>query len=331
MLTLRGVAGVGPGVPRRRRTGVWVAVAAVLALLVGGGVVTAVVLAGDDGGGGKKAEESAVDVTAAALDARYAGLSDHVATGASDCTAGETGDGEAEVVECAVSGGTLRLVTYSSPEALAAVRDARLDTRAGMLSGRTGSRAFYEFDPDNAASDDPALVYWDDAAGPQSAELTGADGATLETLVTVFTGTGPRITEPTEPSHPVLREFIEITMDPADCRRGTTYADGETEESVCTVRDDISVVVGRYASRRDLRGVRRYYQRTWREADDRNPNDYWRFGEGAKEGAHFNYQEGADTSILYWDWNKRTCNCYAVAFGYDVGWDVLRQWWENAG
>lgn len=320
---------------KKRGPGLWIALAAVFVVLIGGGIVTAVVLTGGEPDDPDGPDTPTVDLSAEALDERYASLGTDIAAVGGECTAPDPEDGQSEVVECAMNAGTLRLVTYADAEALQAFRDTRVDTRAGTLSDKVGSSVFYEYDPTNTGNSDAAVIYWDNANGPQSAELTGTEGGEggegteLATLEALFTNTGPTITAPTAPSNDLVREFIGVTHTVADCTRGTTYGEGATEESVCSPRDDISVVVARYESRREMLSQRRYYRRTWRSTDTRGDSDFWRFGtDGAKEGAYYGYED-AGTSTLYWDWDRKGCNCYAVAFGYDVPLDDLEGWWSS--
>ncbi len=332
--------GFGAVPAKRKSPVVWVA-AAVAGIVVVGGGVTAVVLAsgGDDDPGAKKSPTTSettsptptVDVEPAALDSRYNALASKVTAGASACEAASPGTGQAEVVDCAVSTGELRLVTYDDEAALLAARTARLDYRAGTLTADNGDTALYEFDPERGGTSDPAIVYWDSKSALQSATLTGEGSAKVDTLVTVFTNTSPRVKEPVAPAHPVLREFININMKVATCARQRTFFKGETEESKCEANvDGVVVNVGRYATRKDLRGDRKYYRGQYNKAATQGNGGTWRFGEGEAEGAYYAYLDSTgETATLYWDWNKSDCHCYGVAWSFDGNLDKLEMWWPS--
>lgn len=328
-----------PAAPRKKRTGVWVAASVAGVVLVAGGV-TAVVLAagGDDGPGAKKDPTSSksdegpkVDVAPAAIDGRYNALSAKMTEGASGCKAEEPGAGQAEVVQCAISTGTLRLVTYADDGALTAARSTRLDYSAGTLTADNGATALYELDPERAGTSDPAVVYWDSKGSLQSATLTGASGAGVDDLVKHYTATVPRVAEPTSPADETLREFIAINMDVATCARQRTFFTGETEESKCEAGvDGIAVNVGRFETRKGLREDRKYYKKKYNEAAKKGNGGTWRFDEGEAEGAYYAYVEDG-TATIYWDWNKDDCNCYGVAWHFQGDLAKLEKWWPSDG
>lgn len=326
-----------PAGPRKKRTGVWVAAAVAGVVLVAGGV-TAVVLAGggDDDPSAKKDPTSStsddgpkVDVEPAAIDDRYNALSAKMTEGASGCKAEEPGAGQAEVVQCAISTGTLRLVTYADDTSLAAARDGRLDYSAGTLTADNGATALYELDPERAGTSDPAVVYWDSKGSLQSATLTGASGASADDLVKHYKATSPRVSEPTTPANETLREFIDINMDVATCTRQRTFFTGETEESKCESGvDGIAVNVGRYRTRKEQRADRKYYKNKYDAAAKQGNGGTWRFDEGAAEGAYYAYVDDG-TATIYWDWNKADCNCYGVAWHFQGNLNKLEKWWPS--
>ncbi|WP_418059742.1 hypothetical protein [Pimelobacter simplex] len=326
-----------PPAPRKSRAGVWIAAAVAGVVLVAGGV-TAVVLAagGDDGPSAKKDPTGStsddgpkVDVAPAAIDGRYNALSAKMTEGASGCKAEEPGAGQAEVVQCAISTGTLRLVTYADDGALTAARSTRLDYSAGTLTADNGATALYELDPERAGTSDPAVVYWDSKGSLQSATLTGASGAGVDDLVKHYTATVPRVSEPTSPADATLREFIAINMDVATCARQRTFFTGETEESKCESGvDGVAVNVGRFETRKDLREDRKYYKKKYDEAAKKGNGGTWRFGKGDAEGAYYAYVEDG-TATLYWDWNKDDCNCYGIAWHFQGDLAKLEKWWPS--
>ncbi|WP_141014031.1 hypothetical protein [Nocardioides sambongensis] len=327
-LRLSGADRVRP--PRKRGPGLWIALAAVLVLLVGGGVIAAVAVTGGDDGDGGDEGGAEVDLSADALDQRYGALSTMIAYDIEECTSDDAGEGRSEVVECTVPAGTLRLTTYDSGQALRAARRERVDLRAGTLSGSAGAASYYHFDPANSGDQDPAVIYWDSAAGPQSAELTGAQGATLDTLTSHFDGTDPRVAPPTSPNNNQLREFADKFMDISDCSRQSSFTAGETEENLCQPKAGITAIVGRFQRRRDMLGVRRTQLRAWREASDRTDEDYWfATDREEKEGSFYSYVDADGTPTIYWDWNEPGCNCYAVGYAFDGTLEELRTWWQG--
>jgi len=328
---------LGSAPPRRTRgRGPWVAAVLAGVVLVGAGVGVVVALRGgeDDPGRSSRpggAAAPAVDVEPAALDERYSALAGTITAGASGCTAGAPGPGEAEVVQCAVSTGTLRLVTHTGEPALLAARAARLDYRAGTLSADNDTTALYEYDPERGGTSDPVIVYWDSKGALQSATLEGEGTATIEAVMAAFTATAPRVSEPTAPAHPKLREFIDINMDVAACTRQRTFFAGETEEISCTSGvKDIVVNVGRYATGKQLKADRRYYKKQYDEATVRGSGGTWRFGEGEKEGGYFAYLDSTgETATLYWDWDAADCFCYGVAWSFQGDLAKLEKWWPS--
>ncbi|GAA3539824.1 hypothetical protein [Nocardioides daeguensis] len=329
--------GTPPPSKKKRGAGLWVAAAVAGVVVVGGGIAGAIALSGDDQPPGGKDKESsgpkepAVDVTPAALDERYSALASRISTGTSDCEADDPGQGETEVVQCSVSTGTLRLVTYADETALTAARTARLDYRAGTLTSDEDANALYEYDPERGGTSDPALVYWDSRSAKQSAVLEGEGSATIDAVVATFTSTSPRVTEPTAPAHPKLREFIDINMDVARCTRERTFFTGETEESNCESGEDgIIVNVGRYATRKEMKADRKYYKQQYDDSTGQGGGGTWRFGEGATEGGYYAYlDESGETATLYWDWNSEDCYCYGVARNFEGDLDKLETWWPS--
>ncbi|HWJ07776.1 MAG TPA: hypothetical protein VNS46_00275 [Nocardioides sp.] len=331
----------GPGfssTPPRKGKGpvVWIA-AAVAGIVVVGGIVAGIVVAtgGDDDdpgrrtGGSSGPESPSVDVEPAAIDSRYDALASKITEGTSDCKAGTPGSGEAEVVECAVNAGTLRLVTYTDQAAAESARTARLDYRSGTMTADNGTTALYEYDPERGGTSDPAIVYWDSTTALQSATLMSEGSAKIDALSTLYTATSPRVVVPTAPAHPVLREFIDINMDVAGCERQRTFFVGETEESSCEADvDGIVVSVGRYNTRKGMLEDRKYYKGKYDEAATQGGGGVWRFGEGKGEGAYYAYLDG-DTAALYWDWNKADCNCYGIAWSFEGKLKKLEDWWPG--
>lgn len=330
----------GPGFsspPPRKGKGpvVWVA-AAVAGIVVVGGIVAGIVVAtnGDDDPA-KKTDRSSgpetpgVDVDPAAIDSRYDALASKITEGASDCAAATTAPGEAEVVECTVNAGALRLVTYEDQAAAEAARASRLDYRSGTMTADNGTTALYEFDPERGGTSDPAIVYWDSTTALQSATLTAEGSAKIDALSTLYTATSPRVAVPTAPAHPVLREFININMDVAGCERQRTFFEGETEESSCKADvDGIVVNVGRYTTRKGMVDDRKYYKGKYDEAATKGGGGTWRFGTGKGEGAYYAYLDDG-TAALYWDWNKSDCYCYGIAWSFEGKLKKLEDWWPG--
>ncbi|WP_435772064.1 hypothetical protein [Nocardioides sp. SYSU DS0651] len=322
--------------PKKKGPWVWVAAAVAGVVVVAGGVTGVVLATGGDDNGGKKAGGSGqsedvpdVDVDPAAIDERYSSLATRITSGATECKAGEPGSGEKEAVECSVNGGTLRLVTYNDEQALTAARTTRLDHRAGTLSTDNGATALYLFDPANAGSSDPALVYWDSKNGPQAATITSTGGAELDTLKAVYTSSSPRVTEPVNPGHKVLRDFININMDVSTCSRQATFFDGETEENTCNVNvDGVAVSVGRFSTKKGLREHRKFYKSQYNKAKEKGGAPTWKFGEGPNEGAYYGYSDG-ETATVYWDWNNSDCHCYGIAYNFDGDLKLLENWWPS--
>ncbi|TQK70235.1 hypothetical protein [Nocardioides sp. SLBN-35] len=329
--------GFGAPPPKKRGAAVWIAAAVAGVVVVGGGVAAAVALSG----GGKdpdpkKVESSGpkepdVDVTPAALDERYGTLASKISAGTTDCKADQPGSGETEVVQCSVSTGTLRLVTYADDAAFTAARTARFDYRAGTMSADNGATALYEYDPERGGTTDPAVVYWDSKGAKQSALLEGEGTATIDAVVASFTSTSPRVTEPTAPAHPKLIEFIKINMDPAKCTRERTFFTGETEESSCETDDSgIIVSVGRYSTRKEMKADRKYYKKQYDEAGTQGGGGTWRFGEGEAEGGYYAYLDSSgETATVYWDWNADDCYCYGVARNFEGDLEGLEKWWPS--
>lgn len=335
----------GPGfgaAPKKKGPALWIAAAVAGVVVVGGGV-TGLVLAngGDDDpgakGDGKSSESSeapTVDVEPAALDKRYTALASTISSGASECAAATPTTGQTEVVDCVVNAGTLRLVTYADAETLMAARKARLDYRAGTLTADNGTTALYEFDPERGGTADPAIVYWDSTSALQSATITGKGSAKVDTLVTLYKATSPRVAEPTAPQHPVFRDFINVNMDVSSCTRQRTFFVGESEEASCTAVDGIVVNVGRYTTRKGMRTDRKYYKEQYDKAGTsggtQGGGGTWKFGEGKAEGAYYAYRDSdGETATLYWDYNLSDCYCYGVAWNFDGNLKKLENWWPS--
>lgn len=343
-----GVAGGYPpapgfGQPPRKKKSpvVWIAAAVAGVVVVGGGITGLVLASGDDksskGNGGQSPETSdtpTVDVDADALDERYNALASTISAGTSDCAAGTPTTGQAEVIDCVVSAGKLKLITYLDEASLTAARKARLDYRAGTLTADNGTTALYEFDPERGGSSAPALVFWDTTSALQSATITGEGSVKIDTVTTNYKATSPRVPEPTNPQHPVLRDFININMDVSKCTRQRTFFVGETEESSCTAVEGIVVTVGRYTTRKLLSEDRKYYKGKYEEAGTgggkQGGGGTWKFGEGKAEGAYYAYRNSeGDTATLYWDYNLSDCFCYGVAWSFDGNLKKLEDWWPS--
>lgn len=319
--------------PRGRRTGLVAVAAAVAGVVVVGGGITALVLASGgedpapkDPGATGSAE---VDVAPEALDTRYDALASAISKGTSDCRAGSPGPGQREVVDCTVSAGTLRLVTYADEDAAKAARTARLDYRAGTMTADAGTTALYEYDPERGGTSDPALVYWDSTSARQSATLTGTGTAGIDTLTELHAATSPRVVAPTAPADPVLREFVDLNLELSGCTRQRTFFAGETEESKCDVGvPGIVVNIGRYRDRKGLTDDRAYYKSQFDKARKRGGSGTWRFGKGPAEGAYYAYLDSSGkTATLYWDWDEAGCNCYGVAWSFQGDLKKLETWW----
>lgn len=334
--------GPGPGfvgAPAKRRSPVgWIA-AAVVAVLVVAGSVTGIVLA--TGGGDepdKKTNEPTepkVDVDPAAIDERYGALATSITSGAGECTAAEPGNGQVEVVDCTFDTGTARLITFEADAAMTTARAARLDYRSGTLTADNGTTALYEYDPDRGGTSDPAVVYWDSKAALQSVTLTGSPGTTIDELTEAYKATTPRVAEPTGPTHPSLRDFIDINLKVAKCTRQRTFFVNETEESSCdTSTTGVVVNVGRFTTRKGMKDQRKYYKGRYQDAGTRGGSPTWRFGEGDTEGAYFAYVDGAgdtdtETATLYWDWDTSDCYCYGVAWNFEGDLAAVENWWPS--
>ncbi|WP_182380053.1 hypothetical protein [Nocardioides sp. WS12] len=344
-----GVAGGYPPAPgfgqqptKKKSPVIWIAAAVAGVVVVGGGITGLVIAGGGDdksskGNGGQSAETSEtpeVDVDAAALDGRYNALASTISAGTSDCVGGTPTTGQAEVVDCVVSSGKLKLITYLDEASLTAARKARLDYRAGTLTADNGTTALYEFDPERGGSSAPAIVYWDSTSALQSATITGEGSVKIDTVTTNYKATSPRVSEPTNPQHPVLRDFININMDVSTCTRQRTFFVGASEESSCTAIDGIVVTVGRYTTRKALSLDRKYYKGKFEEAakggGKQGGGGTWKFGEGKAEGAYYAYRNGeGDTATLYWDYNLSDCYCYGVAWSFDGDLKKLEDWWPS--
>lgn len=325
-----------PAAPARpRRSPLLLVAAAVAGVVVVGGGVTAVVLAGGGDDPDPKDPQSsgtaAVDVSAEALDERYDALASSISKGADDCAAATPTDGQAEVVQCTVNAGTLRLVTYTDEDALEAARKARLDYRSGTLTADNGVSALYQYDPERGGTSDPALVYWDSASAKQSATLTGQGTAEIDSLTTLYEATSPRVAVPTAPADPVLREFIGINMEVSGCTRQRTFFTGETEESSCESGESgIVVNVGRYQDRAGMTDDRKYYKSQFDKASKKGNGGSWRIGDGDAEGVYYAYLDSSGkTATLYWDWNEAGCNCYGVAWSFQGDLEKLEKWWPS--
>ncbi|MFC5728000.1 MULTISPECIES: hypothetical protein [Nocardioides] len=328
--------GFAPAPPKKKSPLVWVAAAVVGLVVVAAGVTGLVFVSGDEDPGpgpgpSPGPETPTVDVDPAAIDSRYDSLASKITTGATDCKVGTAGSGEKEVIECTVPAGSLRLVTYADAESLTAARTARVDHRAGTLSSDKGATALYQFDPERGGTSDPAIVYWDSQHKLQSATITGDAGSKLDSLKTIYTSTSPRVVEPVNPQHPVLREFININMSVSSCTRQLTYFAGETEESSCQANvDGVVVNVGRYSTQRAMRADRKYYRSQYQKAPTKGSGGTWKFGEGPAEGAYYAYLDSTgETATLYWDWNKADCHCYGVAWSFDGDLQKLEDWWPS--
>lgn len=333
--------GFGAVPPKKKSPVIWVAAAVAGVVVVAGGITGLVLANGGNDDPAKKSSESSstdegpeVDVDPAAIDGRYDALATSITSGVDDCAARTPTASEAEVIDCTLNVGTLRLVTYVDEASLTAARKARLDYRAGTLSADNGTTALYEFDPERGGTSDPAIVYWDSAPALQSATITGEGSVKIDSLTTAYKATSPRVAEPTNPQHPVLRDFININMNVSKCTRQHTFFVGETEESSCTAVDGVVVTVGRYNTRKGMRGDRQYYKEQYDKAGTsggtQGGGGTWKFGEGKAEGAYYAYV-GADgeTATLYWDYNLSDCYCYGVAWNFDGNLAKLEKWWPS--
>lgn len=328
-------AGPHQGVTPKKRRGaaVWVAAAVAGVVVIGGAVGGILAATGDDkkDNGTSGTKDSEIDLEPEAINERYDALASEITAGASDCEAGTPAEGQTEVIECKVIAGRLSLVTWADEESLTAARKARLDYRGGTLTADNGTTALYQFDPDRGGSTDPALIYWDSTPALASATITGEGSAKIDSLVTQYAATAPRVPAPTAPANEVLREFININMDVATCTREHTFFTGETEESSCEVDvEGIIVSVGRYATRKGMAEDRKYYKAEYDKAAKQGGGGTWSFDDGEPEGAYYAYLDSdGETSTLYWDWNKADCNCYGVARSFDGNLSKLEKWWPS--
>lgn len=332
----------GPPPAQKKKSPLPLILAAVLAVLVlVGGGITAVVLLGGDGVGGKGAgdddtstdtgsggtSEEGLDVSFEAVNGRYSSLSQMITTGSSGCEEGETSSGETEKVECAFSDGTLTLTTYASEQEVKAARDRTLNFQEGTITADVDSGAYYSFSPTVADenSTEAPLLYWDSAAGKQSALYTGSSGVTVDTLEAAFTSTVPTVEPPDGPVDLDLKDFADrfrITK----CERIHTEVGGETEESRCR-RNGYSVWIGKFDGGGDFRSYRQLSQRLKEESADL-VDDYWYIDADSsgqqdpaepEQGKIYGYIEEGDPNrgVLYID--DLDCLCYLQMYDKGTG------------
>lgn len=318
--------------PRRGRTGVWIAAGlATVVVIAGAAIGIGIAVSGDDDKKSTKSDPTpGVDVDPEAIDMRYTSLSTAMTSGASDCAEGKARPGEAEVVECAVRYGALRLVTYEDKDSLADARDARLDYRAGTLTADNGTTALYEYDPERGGGSDQGIVYWDSTSKLQSATITAEGEVKIDNLVKSYQATSPRVAEPMSPAHPVLRDFINILLEVSGCSRQRTFFKGETEENKCESGEEgIIVNVGRYQTQDALHADRTYYEQQYAKAKTKGGKGAWKL-DGEDQGEYYGYlDEKGETAVVYWDWDKPECNCYGVAWNFDGKLKKLENWWKR--
>jgi hypothetical protein len=224
-------------------------------------------------------------------------------------------------VVCTTPDGSLTLTTYTSEDEVKATRAKTLDTAEGTIVSDVESGAFYAFEPTVAdeASSDPAVVYWDSAAGMQSALYTGADGVTAEKLRKAFEATEPMVNAPKGPVDFELKDLVS-RFDVKRCKRIPTEFEGETEESQC-LRSTRRTWVGQFDTVGDFR---RYRQGVFKLArDDEFPvQDYWYIdangndeADEPEEGKIYGFveEENDDVAVLYVD--DLDCKCYLQMYG----------------
>ena len=315
---------------RRSHKGAWIAGGVAAALVIVATAVGIGIAAGGDDEKKKDEPVAGVDTDPKAIDERYSTLSTTMTKGATDCAEGESAVGEAEVVECEVRFGKLRLVTHEDKESLTEAREERLDYQAGTLTADNGTTALYEYDPERGRGDDAAVIYWDSTSKYQSATITAVGDVDIENLVKVYQETSPRVSQPTSPAHPVLREFIDILMEVSGCTRQRTFFDGETEEDKCESGEDgIVVNVGRYSTNDQLVKDRAYYDSQYAKAKRKGYKGPWKLDD-EEAGQYYGYlDEEGKTAVVYWDWNQPQCNCYGVAWNFDGKLKKLEDWWKR--
>ncbi len=329
----------GPPPPKKKSALplILVAVVAVL-VLVGGGIAAVVLLGGDDNDGKEAGDdtgsettsesvEEGLDVSFDAVNSRYSSLSQMITTGASECAEGETSSGETEKVECTFSDGTLTLTTYASEQEVKAARDRTLSYEEGTITADVDSGAYYSFSPTVADenSTEPARLYWDSAAGKQSALYVGNEGVTVDTLESAFDSTVPTVEAPDGPVDLDLKDFAQ-RFSITKCERIHTEVDGETEESRCR-RNGYSVWIGKFDGGGDFRSYRQIGQRL-KEGDGDLVDDYWYIdadssgqqdGGEKEEGKIYGYVEEGDPNraVLYID--DLDCLCYLQMYDKGTG------------
>lgn len=326
-------APVAPAAPRRRRpVGLIAAAATVVVLLLVGTVIAVVVLRNDDDppvaddesgqtdeqqGSGE--ETPPVDVSLPAVNDRYASVATDVTRSSTSCAAVTPGAGQSEALDCELPVGTLHLVTFEAPAALRAARQAVVDDRVGTIRQVESESAYYSFDPVNSGSNDPALVYWDDLSGLQSATLTGASGADAGAVGVAFDATQPTVDRPTAPADEELVDLLEA-VDLTSCERVPSYEAGSLEESQCTVRGGRVAYVGKFRSLGVLRGLRLEATQE-QQADDAYPAGDLIFDDLDADGVqdpgeatlgvvrgYLVESDTAQSAVLYFDHNE--CVCY---------------------
>ncbi|KAA1418700.1 hypothetical protein F0U44_09390 [Nocardioides humilatus] len=326
--------------PPAKKRKLWPIVVGVVAgvVLVGGGVVTVVALSGDDKkdpDDPKKSDSSATsdptsegpDVSFDALNTRYASLATMVTSGLDSCAAGTPQSGQTEKIECTFPQGTMVLTTYASDAELTAARRRHLNTAEGTIVSDVDSGAYYRFDPTTAdpESTAAALVYWDSAAGKQSAEVTGSTGVSADQLDQTFEAVSATVTPPDGPTDLAVKDFNTL-FGIVNCRRIPTETGGETEESECR-RSGRRTWVGRFDKGADLRRYRTN-AKTLTNQDGRLVVDYWYNDDNSngqqdddepEQGKIYGYVEeqdsGSSFGVLYID--DFDCGCYLQM--YDKG------------
>ncbi|WP_183096224.1 hypothetical protein [Nocardioides stalactiti] len=331
--------GYTPAAPKQRKT--WPIVVGIVAavVLVGGGVVGGVAaLTGGDGDSDADDDKSTTPVstepttpegpgTFEEINARYASLGSQVTSGMDSCDIGSLQSGQTDKVQCTFPNGTLVLTTYSSGSELTAARARRLNSAEGTIVADVDSGAYYRFDPTTAdsTSTDAPILYWDSAAGVQSAELTGGPGVNADQLDPAFNAISATVTPPDELSDTDVIAFAEL-FGVINCQRIPTEVDGETEESKCK-RSGRNTWVAKFDKVGDLRQYRQNAKTLTKEDGDLVV-DYWyndtnsngqQDADEPEQGKIYGYVEEQDSGgaygVLFID--DLDCRCYLQM--YDKG------------
>ena len=321
---------VPPLAPRRRRyLSVMLGVIGIILLLILGVGVTWWVLDGDAPKQSADPRTHGPDAVPTDLDSvreRYGNLAADITSGVESCKPVDLPDGVVDKLSCSLPEATLVLTTFEAEDDVVAARGLVTDTRTGTISDIQSDRAFYGFDPENDDSSEPAEIYSDLVPARQAAHLTASAGGAYDDLSYVFSVTGPVVDQPTEPADPGLIRFISARKI-TDCARITTFADGETEENLCSL-EGYDVYVAAFDSKATFLRYRATTVQYQREDGvytgssvfcyqlDNDP--VCRSVEGERViGRIYGYVSGDDSAeesgVLYLDQVK--CQCYLEVWG----------------